>query len=93
MLFPRELVCLAVDSFWVALLVFLPPFSHSSPFGFAFFLSLAGAVWFSPVCFASALAKVGQEAAAAHGKGWVKRNMRISHGSSPKDENKLVELG
>lgn len=39
-LFPWELVWLAVDSFWVALLFFLPPCSYWSPFGFTAFFSV-----------------------------------------------------
>lgn len=83
----------------MALLVFLPPFYYSSPFGFAAFFQsvvvlarVACAVWFSPVCFAAG-AKVGREAAALCGKGQVQRNLQTSHGGSPKDENKVVELG
>lgn len=45
-LFPRELVFLAIDSCWVALLVFLPLFYYSSTFGLAaFFQSVAVLCW------------------------------------------------
>lgn len=50
---------------------------------------------FSPICFAAAAVKVGQEAAALRGNGWVQRNPQTSCGDSPEDEqkNKAVELG